>query len=75
MIRITLSQIHNNKPYYTIKREDGKVDRVFGYEQAEKYIIEARKNGEKVEIEDTLFLDEHNKLVKLVKSKDKSKRK
>jgi len=74
MIKITLSQIYNNQPYYTIKHKDGRVDHAFGYEQVKKHITEARKNREKIEIGETLFLDEHNKLVELVKN-GKTKRK
>ncbi len=72
-MRIELTQIFNNKPYYTITGEDGKISYAMGYKQAEAFVNEAKAKGEKIELVRTAFLDEHSKLVKLVNS-DKNSR-
>lgn len=67
-MKIELTGIYNNKPYYMIRHDDEKINHSFGYEQTKNYIEAARTKGEKIEFEDTKFLDEHNKLIELIKS-------
>ena len=74
-MKIELSQVYNNKPYYTIRHEDGKKSQSFGYEQTKDFIESAITKGEKIEVEDTKFLDEHNKLIELIKSNPMKRRK
>ena len=72
-MKIELTQIFNNKPYYTIVYEDGKRAHALGYEQTKRYSEEAKTKGEKIELVRTAFLDEHSKLIKLVNSDKKSR--
>jgi hypothetical protein len=65
-MKIELSQIYNNNPYYTIRYDNGEINHSFGYEQTKEYIEAARAKGEKIEIVETKFLKEHNKLVALL---------
>ena len=73
-MKIALSQIYDNKPYYTIRHDNGKINHSFGYEQTKAYIESAIAKGEKIEVEDTKFLDEHNKLIELIKSNPMKRR-
>lgn len=70
-MKIELSQIYNNKPYYTIRHDDGKINHSFGYEQTKAYIESAIAKGEKIEFEDAKFLEEYSELLDLVVSLSK----
>ncbi len=66
-MKIKLSNIYNDRPYYEIVHEDGKVDYAFGAKQVKKIVERTRQKDEKVQIEEAKFLDEHSKLLKLIK--------
>jgi len=67
-MKIELSRIYNNKPYYTIRHNDGKIAHAFGYEQIRLIVEKARADKEKIELIETKFLKEHSKLVDLLGS-------
>jgi predicted DNA-binding WGR domain protein len=72
-MKIELTRIYNNRPYYTIRHDDGKISHAFGYEQVEKFVNEANAKGEKIELVETKVLEKHSRLVELVNSLDKPK--
>lgn len=69
-MKIKLSQIYNNKPYYVVTHKDGRIEHAFGYAQIKKCVDVARSRKEKIEIVDS-FLDEHSKLLGLLKEETK----
>ena len=70
MIKISLTRIYGNKPYYTIKGENGSLSYALGYEQIAKVVEQAGARREKIELEDTKFMEEHSKLIDLLKSQE-----
>jgi len=72
MIKIKLTRLYN-KPYYEIYKNGERVRHVYGYDQVKEIYDDAKKRKEKVELDDSV-LDEHNKLVELVNSLNKLKR-
>jgi len=68
-MKIELTRIYNNKPYYTIRHEDGTISYAFGYEQVRKCVEEAKNRREEIELVETKFLEEHSELVALLKSR------
>ncbi len=71
-MKIELANIFGNKPYYIMYCEDGKRIHALGYEQAKKYVEEAKSRGEQIELAETTCLDEHSELVELVNSLNKT---
>jgi len=71
-MKIELTRVYDNKPYYTMTYEDGKRAHALGYEQTEKFVEEAKAKGEKIELVETTFLEEHSKLVALLNSNKKT---
>ncbi len=68
MIKVKLSQVYNNQPYYSITQNES-THYAFGAEQAAKVVKGMRKAREKVSVESIASLmEEHNKLIKLLKS-------
>lgn len=65
---IELSRIYNNKPYYIIRYKDNTTAHAFGYEQIKSFVKKAKDSGEEIEITETKFLEEHDKLTDLLKS-------
>lgn len=74
MIKVKLSQIYNNKPYYEIKDKKGRTYYATEPERAVEIANEIRKNREKINIESIdQILDKHNRLIELVNSLNKRK--
>jgi len=67
MIRVRLSQVYNNQPYYAIEK-NGRTYNGFGAEQAAGIIRDIRKGREKINIENIEpLIKEHTKLCGLLK--------
>jgi len=69
-MKIELSQIYNNNPYYTI-HQNGSIFHAFGYENVKKFVEEAKSKGEEIEVGGMeKLLEEHNKLLKFIGGKN-----
>jgi len=67
MIKVRLSQVYNNHPYYTIT-QNGKIYNAFGTEQVMIILKDIRKGREKIDIESIeSLIEEHTKLCELLK--------
>lgn len=74
-MKLELSRVYGNQPYYTIYSDNGDIGYALGFENARKFIDEAGARGEKIEIENLGFLVEHVQLMELLNSGGKNESK
>ena len=64
-MKITLIGIYNGKPYYELENS-GKIIHAFGFEAIKK---ELEKYKGKIELVESRIIEEHSKLIELIKNR------
>jgi len=64
-MKINLIGFYPQGAYYEVI-QDGKTHRVYGFTEIRRLVQEARKRGERIELQKSIGFEEHSKLVRLL---------